>query len=194
MQLARLNERLLQSFDEELLVGRKHLPSADIDDHFRLRHGYLELKDPHAFVIQPDLIMRLFLVLSENPDIRGVRAATIRLVREHLYLIDDDYRTDPDILDAFLRLLKSARLVYSQLARMNRYGVLAALLPPFGQITGRMQFDLFHVYTVDQHTLFVIRNLRRFAYSKYPDQFGHAIEVFYSHRAPRGAVSGCTFS
>lgn len=193
MQLARLNERLLQSFDEELLVGRKHLPSADIDDHFRLRHGYLELKNPHAFVIQPDLIMRLFLVLSENPDIRGVRAATIRLVREHLYLIDDDYRTDPDILDAFLRLLKSARLVYSQLARMNRYGVLAALLPPFGQITGRMQFDLFHVYTVDQHTLFVIRNLRRFAYSKYPDQFGHAIEVFTRIERPEVLYLGALF-
>ena len=178
MQLARLNERLLQSFDEELLVGRKHLPSADIDAHFRLRHGYLELKDPHAFVMEPKLLMRLFLVLSANPEIRGVRAATIRLVREHLYLIDEEFRTDPEVLGMFLELLRSPRLVYSQLARMNRYGVLGALLPEFGQITGRMQFDLFHVYTVDQHTLFVIRNLRRFAYAKYPDQFEHAIEIF----------------
>ncbi len=178
MQLARLNERLLQSFDEELLVGRKHLPSADIDQHFRLRHGYLELKDPHAFVLHPELLMRLFLVLADHPEILGVRASTIRLVREHVYLIDEDYRNDPAILEQFLTLLRSERLVYSQLARMNRYGVLAALLPAFGQITGRMQFDLFHVYTVDQHTLFVIRNLRRFAYGKYPDQFEHAIEVF----------------
>ncbi len=178
MQLARLNERLLQSFDEELLIGRSHLPSADIDRHFRLRHGYLELKDPHAFVRQPELLMRLFLVLAENPEIRGVRAATIRLIREHLYLIDERYRSDPAILAMFLQLLKSPRLVYSQLARMNRYGVLGALLPAFAAVAGRMQFDLFHVYTVDQHTLFVVRNLRRFAYAKYPDQFGKAIEVF----------------
>ncbi|MGY6588752.1 MAG: [protein-PII] uridylyltransferase [Wenzhouxiangella sp.] len=184
MQLARLNERLLQSFDEELLVGRKHLPSADIDESFRLHHGYLELKDPHAFVHQPRLLIKLFLVLARNPEARGVRASTIRLVREHLYLIDDAFRNDPAVMAMFLELLRGPRLVYSQLARMNRYGVLAALLPEFAQITGRMQFDLFHVYTVDQHTLFVIRNLRRFAYAKYPEQFGHAIEVFKQIERP----------
>lgn len=178
MQLERLNERLLQSFDEELLAGRRHLPSADIDEHFRIHHGYLELKDPHSLVQFPQLIMRMFLVLADHPDVRGVRAATIRLVREHLYLIDDEYRQDPEILACLLALLRRDRLVYSQLARMNRYGVLAALLPEFAEITGRMQFDLFHVYTVDQHTLFVIRNLRRFAYAKHPDRFAHAIEIF----------------
>ncbi len=193
MQLARLNERLLQSFDEELLTGRKHLPSADIDEDFRLRHGYLELKDSHAFVHRPELLMRLFLVLSDNPEIRGVRAATIRLVREHLYLIDEDYRSSPAILAMFLKLLRSPRLVYSQLARMNRYGVLGALLPPFGQITGRMQFDLFHVYTVDQHTLFVIRNLRRFALGKDPESFGHAIEVFERIERPEVLYLGALF-
>ena len=193
MQLARLNERLLQNFDEELLSGRKHLPSADVDEHFRIRHGYLEIKDPHAFVIRPELLMRLFLVLAEHPDIRGVRATTIRLVREHLYLIDEDYRNDPKIMGMFLALLRSPRLVYSQLARMNRYGVLAALLPPFGKIIGRMQFDLFHVYTVDQHTLFVIRNLRRFAYAKYPEQFSHAIEIFKRIDRPEVLYLGALF-
>ena len=178
MQLARLNERLLQAFEEELLVGRRHLPSADIDEHFRIHHGYLELKDPHAFVLDPHLIMRLFLVLADHPEVRGVRANTIRLVRDHLYLIDEQYRNDPDVLAMFLELLRRQRCVYSQLARMNRYGVLAALLPSFAQITGRMQFDLFHVYTVDQHTLFVIRNLRRFAYAKHPDRFARAIDIF----------------
>jgi [protein-PII] uridylyltransferase len=184
MQLARLNERLLQAFEEELLVGRKHLPSADIDEHFRLHHGYLELKDPHAFVLDPHLIMRLFLVLADHPEVRGVRANTIRLVRDHLYLIDENYRKDPQVLGMFLSLLQKKRTVYSQLARMNRYGVLAAFLPSFAQITGRMQFDLFHVYTVDQHTLFVIRNLRRFAYAKHPDRFARAIEIFQRIERP----------
>lgn len=193
MQLARLNERLLQSFDEELLVGRRHLPSADIDEHFRLRHGYLELKDQHAFVLEPKLLMRLFVVLSENPEIRGVRAATIRLVREHLYLIDQDFRTDPEVTALFLKLLRSPRLVYNQLARMSRYGVLGALIPEFGQITGRMQFDLFHVYTVDQHTLFLVRNLRQFAYAKNPEQFGHAIEIFKRIERPEVLYLGGLF-
>ncbi|MGY6553813.1 MAG: [protein-PII] uridylyltransferase [Wenzhouxiangella sp.] len=184
MQLAHLNERLLQSFDEELLAGRQHLPSADIDEHFEVLQGYLELKDPHAFVEHPELLMRMFLVLAEHPEIRGVRAATIRLVREHLYLIDQAYREDPAILGMFLQLLRSPRLVYSQLSRMNRYGVLGALLPAFAEITGRMQFDLFHVYTVDQHTLFLIRNLRRFTYAKYPEQFAHAIQIMQRIERP----------
>ncbi len=184
MQVAHLNERLLQSFDEELLAGRQHLPSADIDEHFQVLQGYLELKDPHAFVEHPELLMRMFLVLAEHPEIRGVRAATIRLVREHLYLIDQAYREDPSILGMFLQLLQNSRLVYSQLARMNRYGVLGALLPAFAEITGRMQFDLFHVYTVDQHTLFLIRNLRRFSHAKYPEQFAHAIQTMQKIERP----------
>ena len=61
---------------------------------------------------------------------------------------------------------------------MNRYGLLAAYIPAFGNIVGRMQYDLFHVYTVDQHTLFVVRNLRRFAYGKYRERFPHARKVF----------------
>jgi [protein-PII] uridylyltransferase len=61
---------------------------------------------------------------------------------------------------------------------MNRYGLLAAYLPAFGNIVGRMQYDLFHVYTVDQHTLFVVRNLRRFAYGKYKERFPHCRAVF----------------
>ena len=61
---------------------------------------------------------------------------------------------------------------------MNRYGVLAAFIPAFSKVTGRMQFDLFHVYTVDQHILFVVRNLRRFAYGKYRSDFTHAPDIF----------------
>lgn len=178
MRIERLNEQLLQIFEEELLVGRRHLPSFAIDGTFQVTHGYLELVDEQAFVRQPDLLLRLFLVLADNDEIRGVRASTIRLIREHLYLIDETYRTDPAHLDLFLQLLRRERRVYSQLERMSRYGLLAALLPAFGAVTGRMQFDLFHVYTVDQHILFVIRNLRRFAYRKYPDSFGRVMDVF----------------
>lgn len=182
--IERLNEQLLQMFEEELLVGRKHLPSAAIDDDFRLHHGYLELIDEQAFVRQPDLLLRLFLVMADYPEVRGVRASTIRLVRDHLYLMDEDFRSDPRNLDLFLQLLKKKRRMYSQLERMSRYGVLGALVPGFAQVTGRMQFDLFHVYTVDQHILFVIRNLRRIARGRRPEQFAKPIEVFQRIRQP----------
>jgi len=178
MRVERLNEMLLQMFEEELLVGRRHLPSATIDANFRQRHGYLEVVDSQAFMRTPKMMLQMFLVLADNPEIRGVRASTIRLIREHLFLIDAEFRARDENLALFLELLRRPRRVYSQLERMNRYGILAALIPAFGQVVGRMQFDLFHVYTVDQHILFVIRNLRRIANHKYPDQFANAIEVF----------------
>jgi len=184
MHVERLNEQMLQIFEEELLSGRRHLPSATIDEHFHLRHGYLELIDEQAFVRQPDLLLRQFLVLADNPEIRGVRASTIRLIREHLYLIDGEFRGDPDNLALFLELLRRKRRVYAQLERMNRYGILAALIPAFARITGRMQFDLFHVYTVDQHILFVIRNLRRIATGRNPERFANAIDVFQRIERP----------
>ncbi|MDX1625489.1 MAG: [protein-PII] uridylyltransferase [Wenzhouxiangellaceae bacterium] len=184
MKVERLNEQLLQIFEEELLVGRKHLPSATIDADFRLHHGYLEVVDDHAFVRRPELLLRLFLVLADNEEIRGVRASTIRLIREHLYLIDEAYRRDPERMNLFLELLRRPRRIYSQLERMSRYGVLAALIPGFADVTGRMQFDLFHVYTVDQHILFVVRNLRRIARDRYPDSFGRATEVFADIERP----------
>ena len=90
-------------------------------------------------------------------------ASTIRSIRDHLYLVDDDFRHSDEVNRHFLALLGQGQGVYTQLQRMNRYGLLAAYLPAFGNIVGRMQYDLFHVYTVDQHTLFVVRNLRRFA-------------------------------
>mgnify|MGYP005844306311 CR=1 FL=1 len=178
MHVERLNEQMLQIFEEELLSRRQHLPSATIDENFHLHHGYLELIDEQGFVRQPDLLLRIFLILADNSEIRGVRASTIRLIREHLYLVDEDFRNDPDNLALFLELLRRKRRVYSQLERMNRYGILAALIPAFARITGRMQFDLFHVYTVDQHILFVIRNLRRIASGKYPELFANAIKIF----------------
>jgi len=186
IHVERLNEQLLQMFEEDLLAGRSHLPSATIDANFRQRHGYLELIDAQAFVRKPALLLELFLVLADHPEIRGVRASTIRLIREHLYLIDRDFRRQPENLELFLELLRRPRRVYSQLERMNRYGILAALIPAFAGITGRMQFDLFHVYTVDQHILFVIRNLRRIANGREPKQFGRVIEVF--ERIPRPEV------
>lgn len=178
MRVERLNEMLLQMFEEDLLVGRRHLPSASIDANFRQRHGYLEVVDRQAFMRSPTLMLEMFLVLADNPEIRGVRASTIRLIREHLFLIDAQFRACDENLAHFLALLRRPRRVYSQLERMNRYGILAALIPAFGDVVGRMQFDLFHVYTVDQHILFVIRNLRRIANHRYPEQFANASAAF----------------
>lgn len=177
MQLERLNERLLQLFQEELLYTSND-EAIPVTGDFSARHGFIEITDESALVRRPALIMEFFLVLARDPELRGVRASTVRTIRDHVHLVDDDFRNDPEVNSIFLELLSQPQGVYTQLSRMNRYGVLAAYLPVFGNIVGRMQYDLFHVYTVDQHTLFVVRNLRRFAYGKYREEFPHARSVF----------------
>lgn len=177
MQLERLNEMLLQLFSEELLSNQT-LPSEDLGADFEVTHGFIEVSDEDLFDRRPVAMMELFVLLAKHEHLRGIRASTIRLIRDKLHLIDDGFRDDPQALQTFYDLLCEPSGVYTQLQRMNRYGVLAAFVPAFANITGRMQFDLFHVYTVDQHILFVVRNLRRFAYGKYHQEFSHCADIF----------------
>jgi len=177
MQNERLNEMLLQLFDEELLP-QKNLPSEDLGEDFRMTQGFLEVTDEALFERRPVAMMELFLVLAKHERLRGVRASTIRLIRDNLFRLDESFRNDEQARRYFFELLCQPSGVYTQLQRMNRYGVLAAFIPAFANIVGRMQFDLFHVYTVDQHILFVVRNLRRFAYGKYSGEFPHAADIF----------------
>jgi [protein-PII] uridylyltransferase len=177
MRLERLNESLLQQFQEALLSSGKD-EIVELTADFCARNGFVELRKADVFVRRPVALMRLFVLLARDKNLHGVAAATIRSIRDHLYLVDEKFRNNREVNLCFLDLLMQPQGVYTQLKRMNRYGLLAALIPAFGNIVGRMQYDLFHVYTVDQHTLFVVRNLRRFAYGKHKDRFPHARSVF----------------
>jgi [protein-PII] uridylyltransferase len=177
MRLERLNESLLQLFQEAFAEGAP-AELCERGEDWRVRNDYLEPADDNVFVKRPAALMELFVLLARDESLRGVTAKTIRAIREHLYLVDDAFRASPEVNGCLLELLRQPEGVYTQLQRMNRYGLLAAYIPVFGNIVGRMQYDLFHVYTVDQHTLFVVRNLRRFAYGKYQERFPHARSVF----------------
>jgi len=177
MRNERLNEMLLQLFSEELLP-QETLPVEDLGEDFRVTHGFLGVSDKGLFERRPVALMELFVLLAKNKQLLGVRASTMRLIRDNLHLVDESFRADAEARGHFFELLRQPSGVYTQLQRMNRYGVLAVFIPAFGQIVGRMQFDLFHIYTVDQHILFVVRNLRRFAYGKYGTEFAHAADIF----------------
>jgi [protein-PII] uridylyltransferase len=176
MQLERLQRTAAAVVPGSLLYSADEAVQA-LGEEFRVRHGFLETRDDAVFC-RPAALMEMFVLLAQHEDLRGVGASTIRLVRDNLYLVDDEFRHDETVNGLFLELLRQPEGVYTQLQRMNRYGVLAELIPAFGNIVGRMQYDLFHVFTVDQHTLFVVRNLRRFAYGKYRDRFPHCQSVF----------------
>ncbi|MFD2192118.1 [protein-PII] uridylyltransferase [Pistricoccus aurantiacus] len=151
--LAGLNDMLLQHFDEVILRGGEALTIKPLNDRFEVKGGYIQARHPHIFRETPAALLELFLLMAQHPEIDGVRASTIRLIRDHRHLIDDLFRDDLRHQGLFLELLRSGGNVPRQLQRMNRYGVLGKYLPEFGQAVGLMQHDLFHIYTVDAHTL-----------------------------------------
>ncbi len=171
MELNRLNEMLMQLFQEAILLHDQIGPPEPINKRFQVRSGYLEVTHPQVFERSPFSLLEIFLVLQQRPELKGVRASTIRLIREHRHRIDDDFREDMRARSLFMEILRQPTGVTSVLRRMNSYGVLAAYLPAFANIVGRMQYDLFHVYTVDEHTLQLLRNLRRFTVPEYNGEF-----------------------
>jgi [protein-PII] uridylyltransferase len=183
MEVSRLNEMLMQLFEEAILLD-KSTPSLPINAHFQARNGYLEVVDEQVFARDPSALLEIFLLLEQNLDLKGVSARTIALIKQHLWLIDEEFRQNPRNHRLFLDLLRAPQGVTRTLKRMNTYGVLGLYLPAFGRVVGRMQYDLFHVYTVDAHTLFVVENLRRFALPRFNHEFPHCSAVMQQLEKP----------
>jgi [protein-PII] uridylyltransferase len=156
-----LNDMILQHFDETILHAKEKPKVKPLNARFKITNDYIEVVDKKVFERSPFALMEIFLLLAKNPEIQGIRASTIRLFRECRDLIDDDFRQDIQNITIFMEILRSPNGVVTQLHRMRRYGILGRYLPEFGRIIGKMQYDLFHIYTVDAHTLFLLQYLRR---------------------------------
>lgn len=155
-----LNEILLQHFEEEIIYARRRQKIKPLNRRFQINNDFLEVCHDKVFRRFPFALLELFLLIQQHPEIKGVRASTIRLVRAHTHLIDREFIRDIRHRSLFMEIMRQPRLVGHELRRMHRYNVLGRYLPAFGAVEGLMQFDLFHVYTVDEHILTVVRNLR----------------------------------
>ncbi len=183
MELSRLNEMMLQLFQEAILLDPKAEPQP-LNPRFNVKNGFLQIADDDVFERDPSALLEIFLILQQTEEIQGVAAKTITVIRRDLYLIDDAFRQDPRNQALFLQILRAPEGVTHELRRMNLYGVLGRYIPAFGRIVGRMQYDLFHTYTVDAHTLFVVSNLRRFALSRFDHEFPLCSEIMQGLARP----------
>jgi [protein-PII] uridylyltransferase len=178
MDVSLLNEMLLQLFREAILT-QSAAPVA-LNARFQIRNDYLEVTHAEVFARYPSALLELFVLLQQHPELRGVRAETIRLIGTHVWLIDEEFRQNPRHHRLFIEILCAPVGVTHELRRMNLYGVLGRYIPSFGRVVGRMQYDLFHAYTVDAHTLFVVSNLRRLAMPKFNDEFPALSQIMQS--------------
>ena len=184
LSIRELNDVLLQYLDEAIYRKGKAKNITIINDRFLIRDDYLDTVDETIFTKQPSALLELFVILGENDNILGIRAATIRQIRLHRNLINDDFRSDAVNKDLFMRLLRVPFKLSVQLQRMNRYGILGKYLPEFGRIVGQTQHDLFHIYPVDVHTLQVIRNIRRFVRPEMSKLFPIASHIYKNLAKP----------
>ena len=176
----RIGDRLQQRFEEHFDGAAEPEP---VDACFELRRGYLAARDhdwPHGDIGE---VFALFAVWARLGELRGLHTHTARALAEALDDLASCSAASTAQRDAFLALLRGPSPVRS-LERMARLGVLGRWIPAFAQVSGRMQFDLFHVYTVDQHTLAVLRNLAAFATGVPDERFSRAHEVWPALRKP----------
>lgn len=168
--VTQLNVILLQNlgarFDSE-----PDQPPRGLNERFRVRGEWLEAVDESLFEREPRAILESFLLLQQHQTLRGMTAGTLRALWRARRSIDGRFRRDVVSRHLFILMLQQPRGIVHEFRRMNQYGVLGRYLPEFGRIVGQMQHDLFHVYTVDQHILMVLRNLRRFTIVELSHEF-----------------------
>ena len=176
----RIGERLLQRFEEQIEGEATPEP---IDTMFELRRGYLAASDDADWPGTPGDIFALFAAWAAQADARGLHSRTARALAEALPSLPDFASATPALRTSFLQLLRGPKPV-ATLTRMARLGVLGRWIPAFSKVSGRMQFDLFHVYTVDQHTLAVLQNIASFASGRPDERFALAHEIWPRLRKP----------
>jgi [protein-PII] uridylyltransferase len=172
----RLTERFLQRCEETFDPEAHAVQRLSLD--FIAVGGRLDCDPPDLLRQRPAALIDLFRVWVEHAQLKGVRADLARRLDEALEDVGDSMARDADVNAAFLRLLRRGPVAVEALARMNRYGVLARYVPAFARVVGRMQYDLFHMYTVDEHTIRVLRNVARFADADASREFTHAHELW----------------
>jgi [protein-PII] uridylyltransferase len=159
-QVERLGVQLVERFEEMLEPSGE---AVAVGSDFVRFGNRLAARDPELFMQRPAALVEIFIARLDQPGVIGFSADTMRRIHQATAVQDAALAVDQAVLASFLRLLRRGAAAVDALWRMNRHGLLAAILPAFGKVFGRMQYDLFHVYTVDEHTLRVLRNLARFA-------------------------------
>ncbi len=179
VQLA--NEILLPSLHAK--VAPDTAAVVPLDAEFTQRGKLLLVRDPELFTHDPGAILRAFLAAMRH-SLSGFDPATLRALWRARTSINRAFRNAPENRAAFLAILREPAGVTWAFTAMSRYGILGRYLPAFGRIAGQMQHDGFHIYTVDEHTMAVLRNVRRFAIAEFSHEYPLASRLMQSFDRP----------
>ena len=181
MQISTLSEMLTNHYYETIiepeLADTDQPTKRPLNAHFNQIGEQIAIAHHRVFAQHPAAILEMFLLMGQY-GIKKVRTRTLRALKIAARGIDQNYRDNPEHQALFLANLKEQNYLFHRLRTMNRYGVLSSYIPAFAQVTGLMQYDLFHRYTVDAHTLFLIRILHRFTDPRFREDFPLVSAIF----------------
>jgi [protein-PII] uridylyltransferase len=178
----RFNQILLANLFDRV-TPKSERKTRRLDDEFQVVNVNLEIREEKLFERRPAAILKAFRLMQDHRDIVGFGPKTLRALSRALPKIGRGFRQSPQNRRAFLELMRAERLTWT-LRRMSRYGVLGRYLPAYERIVGQMQHDLFHVYTVDEHILMVIRNLRRFRIPRFDHEYPYLSQLMQEFDHP----------
>ncbi len=168
--VTQLNTILLQNLSA-LIAPQEDLELHPINERFGVRGELLEARTEDLYEREPSALLETFVLLQQHHEAKGISAPTLRALWRGRRLIGPKFRKNPHHRELFMSILRSPDRVERNLRLMHQYGVLGRYVSAFGRIVGQMQHDLYHVYTVDEHILKVVRNLRRFAVPELAHEF-----------------------
>ncbi|CAJ0700883.1 [protein-PII] uridylyltransferase [Ralstonia holmesii] len=181
--VTQLNTVVLQNIEAKLFPSELGI-TRKINDRFVERQGMLEIADADLYQREPTAILETFLLYEQTRGIKGLAASTLRALYNARTLMDAKWRKDPANRALFLSILQQPQGITHALRLMNQTSVLGRYLVNFRRIVGQMQHDLFHVYTVDQHILMVVRNIRRFAIVEHTHEFPFCSQLMANFDKP----------
>jgi len=176
--VTQLNQILLLNIDERLNPTTHTLRNLrPLNDHFQDKAGMVEVVSDDLYQRHPHAILETFLVYQTHVGMKGLSTRTLRALYNARDLMDGRFRHDPVNRETFKKILMQHDGITHALRLMNQTSVLGRYLWAFRRIVGQMQHDLFHVYTVDQHILMVLRNVRRFFIVEHAHEYPYCSQL-----------------
>jgi [protein-PII] uridylyltransferase len=189
--VTQLNTILLQNIEGRLFPQSGE--AVAINERFNEVNGLIDMREDDTFAVTPPAMLEIFVLMTERPAIKGMTARTTRALWHERFKIDAAFRADPVNRALFLRILQAPVGIIHALRRMNDLSILGRYLPNFRKIVGQMQHDLFHVYTVDQHILMVVRNMRRFTMTEHAHEYPFCSQLMANFPQPWLLYLGALF-
>ncbi|CAH8183913.1 bifunctional uridylyltransferase/uridylyl-removing protein GlnD [Vibrio aestuarianus] len=177
-RVAELNKMLLRLFAQAILNNGEEIPAVILDDNFQRRGNLIEARKPALFQARPETILDMFIHIANDSTIESVAPATMRQLRTARRRLNKFLHTIPEARETFMALVRHPNALHRAFSLMHKLGVLAAYLPQWSQIVGQMQFDLFHVYTVDEHSIRLLKHINTFNHAQNHDRHPICCEVY----------------